>query len=59
MAASGSRERRTAIWPWLVMPLVVLVAFYALNRIHKHPGPAVVEPPPAGSAPAAPVPSGQ
>jgi hypothetical protein len=39
MAASGSRERRTAIWPWLVMPLVVLVAFYALNRIHKHPGP--------------------
>jgi hypothetical protein len=30
------RERRPAIWPWLLMPLVVLVVFYALFRVH-HP----------------------
>jgi hypothetical protein len=50
MAASGSpRERRTAIWPYLVMPLIVLAAFYVLNRIHQGPGPLA---PPAQSAPA-------
>jgi hypothetical protein len=32
MAASG---RRGAIWPYLVMPLVVIVVFYALWRVHK------------------------
>ncbi len=51
MAASGTRERRPAIWPWLVMPLVVLGAFYALNRVHQHSGP-MVSPPPVQSAPA-------
>jgi hypothetical protein len=30
------RQRRPAIWPWLLMPLVVLVVFYALFRVH-HP----------------------
>jgi hypothetical protein len=25
-------ERRQAIWPWILMPLVVLVVFYALQR---------------------------
>ena len=53
MAASGTRERRPAVWPWLVMPLVVLGAFYALNRVHQRSGPAVA-PPPAQPAPAAP-----
>jgi hypothetical protein len=38
MAARGTRERRPAVWPWLVMPLVVLVVFYALLRVHKQPG---------------------
>ena len=51
MAASGTRERRPAIWPWLVMPLVVLGAFYALNRVHQHAGP-MASPPPAQPAPA-------
>ena len=32
MAASG---RRGALWPYLVMPLVVIVVFYALWRVHK------------------------
>jgi hypothetical protein len=45
MAASGARERRPAVWPWLVMPLIVLVAFYALWRIHQRP--SDLAPPPA------------
>ncbi|HYP64702.1 MAG TPA: hypothetical protein VEQ14_00045 [Steroidobacteraceae bacterium] len=36
MAAS---ERRPAVWPWLVMPLIVLLVFYALHRV-QHPPPA-------------------
>jgi hypothetical protein len=39
----STRERRPAMWPWLVMPLIVLVAFYALYRVHQRPGNA---PPP-------------
>lgn len=50
MAARGTRERRTAIWPYLVMPLIVLVAFYALYRVHQRPGNVPVSVP---SAPAA------
>ncbi len=42
--ATSPRERRPAVWPWLVMPLVVLVAFYALYRVHQRPGNV---PPPA------------
>jgi hypothetical protein len=33
MAAS---DRRAAVWPWLVMPLIVLLVFYALHRL-QHP----------------------
>ena len=36
MAASLPRERRRAIWPSLVMPLVVVLVFYALLRVHQH-----------------------
>ncbi|HEV2286391.1 MAG TPA: hypothetical protein VGR80_10130 [Steroidobacteraceae bacterium] len=32
------RDRRPAIWPWLLMPLVVLVVFAALYRIHHRAG---------------------
>lgn len=32
------RERRPAIWPWLLMPLVVLAVFCALARVHHRPG---------------------
>lgn len=31
-----ARERRPAVWPWLLMPLVVLLVFYVLFRMH-HP----------------------
>jgi hypothetical protein len=40
MAASGTRERRPAVWPYLVMPLIVLVVFYALYRVHQPPSQA-------------------
>ena len=30
------RERRPALWPWLVMPLVVLLMFYVLHTVHQH-----------------------
>jgi hypothetical protein len=28
-------ERRQAIWPWLLMPLVVLLVFYTLQSFRK------------------------
>jgi hypothetical protein len=33
-AAGGPRERRPAIWPWLLMPVIVLLVFAALLRMH-------------------------
>jgi hypothetical protein len=45
--ARGARERRRpAVWPWLILPLIVLLVFYALFRVHR-PGhaPAVTQPP--------------
>jgi hypothetical protein len=44
MAADGHlqardlRDRRPAIWPWLLMPLIVLLVFCALLRMHHRPG---------------------
>ena len=33
MATShDSNERRPAIWPWVLMPIVVLIVFYTLQR---------------------------
>jgi hypothetical protein len=32
------RERRAAVWPWLLMPVIVLLVFAALLRIHHRPG---------------------
>jgi hypothetical protein len=29
-----THERRQAIWPWILMPLVVLLVFYTLQRFH-------------------------
>jgi hypothetical protein len=36
-AAGAPRERCSALWPYLVMPLIVVVAFFALYRIHQQP----------------------
>jgi hypothetical protein len=32
------RERRPAIWPWVLMPLLVLAVFCLLERMHHRPG---------------------
>jgi hypothetical protein len=33
--SSGTTERRPAIWPWLVMPLITLLLFYSLERLDR------------------------
>ena len=35
LISSGQTERRPAIWPWLVMPLVALTMYLALDKIHR------------------------
>ena len=56
MAASRPREvkpgRRPALWPYLVMPLIVLLIYCALYRVQhpRHPSP----PAPAAVTDAAP-----
>jgi len=45
----GMRERRPAVWPWLVMPLIVLLLFYALFRVHQSAPTAPVAFPNAGA----------
>jgi hypothetical protein len=58
MAASTPREvkpgRRPALWPYLVMPLIVLLIYCALYRVqHPHqPAPAATtETPAPGTGP--------
>jgi hypothetical protein len=45
MAVRPGRDRRPALWPYLVMPLIVLVVFYALYRMHRRPDSAPVDVP--------------
>jgi len=35
MMSSIQADRRPAIWPWLVMPLIALTAFYCLDRLAR------------------------
>jgi hypothetical protein len=50
-------DRRPAIWPWLVMPLIALSAFYWLDRLSREaqdqealaPAPAIQADAPADS----------
>jgi hypothetical protein len=35
MMSSMQADRRPAIWPWLVMPLIALTAFYCLDRLSR------------------------
>lgn len=37
------------MWPWLVMPLIVLLVFYALLRVHRS-SPPTINPTPDASA---------
>ncbi len=45
-------ERRPAIWPWLVMPLITLALFYGLNRLRNERGLDDPGPAPGSYAPA-------
>jgi hypothetical protein len=55
--SSMQPDRRPAIWPWLVMPLIALTAFYCLDRLSREardqedlgPAPAVHADAPADS----------
>jgi hypothetical protein len=55
--SSMQADRRPAIWPWLVMPLIALSAFYWLDRLSREaqdqealaPAPAVQADAPADS----------
>jgi hypothetical protein len=31
--------RRNALWPWLVMPAVILALFAVLHNVRRHGGP--------------------
>jgi hypothetical protein len=56
--SSMQPDRRPAIWPWLVMPLIALTAFYWLDRLSREaqdrealaPAPAGYADAPADSA---------
>jgi hypothetical protein len=58
MHAAMQTDRRPAIWPWLVMPLIALTAFYCLDRFAREakerddlaPAPAMVRPQVNGDA---------
>ena len=34
--SSGVAERRPAVWPWLLLPLVALTLFFALSSMKQH-----------------------
>jgi len=53
MAAS---ERRPAVWPWLIMPLIVLLVFWLLYRVQHPPTPTAAPLPAAPAAPQSPPP---
>jgi hypothetical protein len=36
-AAAGTAERRQAVWPWLLLPLVALTLFFALRTVKQAP----------------------
>jgi hypothetical protein len=35
--ASSTAERRPAVWPWLLLPLVALAIFFALRTVKQAP----------------------
>ena len=37
-ASDGTADRRAAVWPWLLIPLVALTFFYVLHTAKEAPG---------------------
>ena len=55
MAADLPREikdRRPAVWPWLVLPVIILLVFWALRSVHQRPADAAADQPQPAAAPA-------
>lgn len=52
-------DRRQAIWPWIVMPLIALTAFYYLDKLARDANEQadLARPPAAAMAEATPQPS--
>jgi hypothetical protein len=36
-ASASTAERRPAVWPWLLLPLVALTMFFALRTVKEAP----------------------
>jgi hypothetical protein len=32
----GPSVRRNAVWPWLVMPMIILALFYVLHKVREY-----------------------
>jgi hypothetical protein len=37
--SASTAERRPAVWPWLLLPLVALTMFFALRTVKQAPAP--------------------
>ena len=37
MPSASTAERRPAVWPWLLLPLVALTMFFALRTVKEAP----------------------
>ena len=41
--SDDANERRQAIWPWLLMPVIVLIVFWSLERFQDSAKHAAVQ----------------
>jgi hypothetical protein len=46
-SSSTTAERRPAVWPWLLLPLVALAMFFALRTVKQAPDRHAAHPDPA------------
>jgi hypothetical protein len=50
MLSQVAPDRRPAIWPWLVMPLITLVLYYSLDRLNREQEKGSYRPAPQATA---------
>lgn len=49
--SASTAERRPAVWPWLLLPLVALTMFFALRTVKQAPVRVAAHPDAAEAAP--------
>ena len=49
--SASTAERRPAVWPWLLLPLVALTMFFALRTVKQAPERHATHPDAAEAAP--------